>query len=76
MPARVLVAAPSTQEALAETLTDFAKAGIELLVIDGGDGTIRDVLTRRGQRLGRRWPTIVDHPVGQDQRAGARPGHA
>lgn len=42
----VLAATPRTQAELAEVLTDFARAGIELLVIDGGDGTIRDVLTQ------------------------------
>jgi diacylglycerol kinase (ATP) len=41
----VLAVTPRTQAELAEVLTDFARHGIELLVIDGGDGTIRDVLT-------------------------------
>ncbi|KQR87567.1 diacylglycerol/lipid kinase family protein [Sphingomonas sp. Leaf343] len=62
---RVMVAAPSTREALAETLAEFAAAGIDLLVIDGGDGTVRDVLSGAGDAWGRRWPAIVVIPSGK-----------
>ncbi len=61
----VLIAAPRTTEALVETLTGFARHGIELLVIDGGDGTVRDVLTAAGQLWGRNWPAIAVIPSGK-----------
>jgi diacylglycerol kinase family enzyme len=52
-------------EALAEVLTGFAQAGIDLLVIDGGDGTVRDVLTAAGSLWRREWPAIVVIPSGK-----------
>jgi hypothetical protein len=41
----VLYTAPDTFEALEDTLRDYAARGIGLLVVNGGDGTLRDVLT-------------------------------
>lgn len=38
-------AAPDTQEDLRRALADFAARGVDALVIDGGDGTVRDVAT-------------------------------
>ena len=43
--ARVLYAVPRTHVALVEVLRVFAREQIELLIVDGGDGTLRDVLT-------------------------------
>ena len=41
----LLYRGPRTFPALAQALREFCDAGIELLVVDGGDGTVRDVLT-------------------------------
>lgn len=41
----VSYAAPDTFEALEETLRDYAARDIGLLVVNGGDGTLRDVMT-------------------------------
>ena len=41
----VAYAAPETFEALEETLRDYAERRIGLLVVNGGDGTLRDVMT-------------------------------
>lgn len=41
----VLYTAPDTFEALEDTLRDYAARGIGLLVVNGGDGTLRDVMT-------------------------------
>jgi len=41
----VSYAAPDTFEALEETLRDYAARGVGLLVVNGGDGTLRDVMT-------------------------------
>jgi hypothetical protein len=40
-----LVAMPRSPAELTAALARFAETGIDLLVIDGGDGTVRDVLT-------------------------------
>ncbi|GGB18970.1 diacylglycerol kinase [Sphingomonas metalli] len=62
---RVIVTAPRTMEDLAEVLTDFAARGIDLLVIDGGDGTVRDVLTAAGDLWRGAWPAIAVIPSGK-----------
>lgn len=62
---RVMIAAPRTREALADTLAEFAAARIDLLVIDGGDGTVRDVLTGAGAIWGGDWPAIAVIPSGK-----------
>jgi len=41
----ILVAEPDTVEALTEVLRDFAKREVGLVIVDGGDGTVREVLT-------------------------------
>lgn len=38
-------AEPATPQELAETLADFREGGVDILCVDGGDGTVRDVLT-------------------------------
>lgn len=44
-PPDVPLAAPATPQALAADLAGFAQQGLDLLVIDGGDGTIREVVS-------------------------------
>ncbi len=61
----VLAATPRTQAELAEVLTDFARLNIELLVIDGGDGTIRDVLTCGATIWKDAWPKVAIVPSGK-----------
>jgi hypothetical protein len=41
----LLYRGPRTFPALVQTLREFREAGVELLIVDGGDGTVRDVLT-------------------------------
>ncbi|MBP0491228.1 diacylglycerol/lipid kinase family protein [Pararoseomonas indoligenes] len=43
--AGMLRSAPATPEALRFVLGDFAARGVDLLVVQGGDGTLREVLT-------------------------------
>lgn len=45
-PAGVLEALPQDADELHETLAWFASSGVGLIVMDGGDGTVRDVLSR------------------------------
>lgn len=61
----VLAVTPRTQAELAEVLTDFAQHGIELLVIDGGDGTIRDVLTAAATVWTGAMPRVAIVPSGK-----------
>ena len=61
----VLAASPATRAELRDVLATFAARGIDLLVIDGGDGTIRDVLTCAGDFWGTQWPRIAILPSGK-----------
>ncbi|MCC7266583.1 MAG: diacylglycerol kinase [Caulobacteraceae bacterium] len=44
LPAGVMGAEPDSQEDLREALAAFAEARVEALAIEGGDGTVRDIL--------------------------------
>jgi diacylglycerol kinase (ATP) len=61
----VLWAQPATAKALAETLAQFAAARIELLVVDGGDGTVRDVLSALPAAFGAAPPLLAVLPSGK-----------
>lgn len=61
----VLAVTPRTQAELIEVLTDFARHRIELLVIDGGDGTIRDVLTQAAKIWSGPRPHVAIVPSGK-----------
>lgn len=61
----VITATPRTRPALTGVLADFARQGIDLLAVDGGDGTVRDVLTAGAPIFGERWPRLVVLPKGK-----------
>lgn len=61
----VLNARPDGREELPSVMAQFAEAGIELLVINGGDGTVRDVLTAALPLYGDKWPAIAVLPKGK-----------
>ena len=63
--AHVALAIPKTKSELTATLADFAQSGIDLLVIDGGDGTVRDVLTHARDAFGPVLPRIAVLPMGK-----------
>lgn len=62
---RVLVAMPASRAELAGTLARFAGQNVELIVIDGGDGTVRDILTRGDAVFGETWPRLMVLPKGK-----------
>jgi len=64
-PDDVMLVRPATREALEVDLHAFAARGVELLVIDGGDGTIRDVLSLLPQTFGEVSPLIAVQPSGK-----------
>lgn len=63
--ANILVETPRTHAALRETLAGFAERGIDYLAVDGGDGTVRDVLTCGMGVFGDDWPPLVVLPKGK-----------
>ena len=52
-------AAPSTPAELRAALADFAGQGVDLLAVQGGDGTLREVLSALPQAFGERPPAIA-----------------
>ena len=64
-PDAVLLVEPATTEALEQDLQAFAQCGVSLLVIDGGDGTIRDVLSLATRIFGEAMPLIALIPSGK-----------
>lgn len=61
----VLVARPETRGDLPRVLGEFAAAGVSYLVINGGDGTVRDVLSAGLTVFGDAWPELAVLPKGK-----------
>ena len=64
-PPGVLEAMPGEPEELDDVLAWFARSGVDLVVIDGGDGTVRDVLSRVDRAYGERLPRFAIIPNGK-----------
>lgn len=63
--AGVRISAPENFDELTESLEDFAETGLDLLVIDGGDGAVREVLSRAPEAFGERMPRFAVLPSGK-----------
>jgi hypothetical protein len=50
---------------LFEVLARFASMGVDYIAIDGGDGTVRDVLTCGAPSFGDDWPPLIVLPKGK-----------
>lgn len=50
---------------MAEILADFAARRVDCIAIDGGDGTVRDVLSCGAGIFGESWPMLVILPHGK-----------
>jgi hypothetical protein len=61
-PEGTLFAKPRTKDALVQALQEFAANDVDLIVVDGGDGTVRDVLTRIPAAFGERQPRLAVVP--------------
>ncbi|RKF22472.1 diacylglycerol kinase [Altericroceibacterium spongiae] len=61
----VMTVIPETQGELDDALVRFAREKVDYLAIDGGDGTIRDVLTRGARSFGDNWPDLIILPNGK-----------
>lgn len=62
---QLLSAAPETRDAMVEVLADYARRGVDLLVIDGGDGTVRDVISAAAPIFGNALPLLALLPHGK-----------
>lgn len=63
--ANIFVAQPPDTARLKQELTRFAARGIDYLVINGGDGTVRDVLTAGQDVFDKVWPDVAVLPKGK-----------
>lgn len=61
----ISVARPETREDIGAALAAFSDEGIDYLIINGGDGTVRDVLTMGQGIFGPRWPELAVLPKGK-----------
>ncbi len=61
----VLVASPTKRSELFEILAEFAEKRVDYIAVDGGDGTVRDVLTCGASAFGDTWPAIIVLPSGK-----------
>lgn len=61
----MLVETPDRRSELQAILARFAERRIDYLVVDGGDGTVRDVLTCGAGIFGESWPTMIVLPNGK-----------
>ena len=63
--ADVLVETPAERGDIVRAVERFAAAGVDLLVVNGGDGTVRDVLTCGLPVFGTDWPALAVLPKGK-----------
>ncbi len=61
----VMIAEPADRDRLPAVLADFAARGVDYLIIDGGDGTVRDILTSGQAVFGDDWPALAVLPKGK-----------
>lgn len=65
LPGVVVAVAPEEPAELFATLRRFAAEGVDLVVVDGGDGTVREVLTRLPEAFDGRIPRLAVVPNGK-----------
>ena len=65
LPDGIVVEEPKTREELRDVLARHARRGLDLVVIAGGDGTVRDVLSRGGDLWADKGPDIAFLPRGK-----------
>lgn len=62
---RIILATPEKRGKITDVLADFAARGVDYLIISGGDGTVRDVLTCGAGVFGNDWPVLAVLPKGK-----------
>ncbi|WP_379548519.1 diacylglycerol/lipid kinase family protein [Qipengyuania sp. DSG2-2] len=61
----IRVEQPQRRRDLKDAMQRFVDSGVELLVINGGDGTVRDALTGGNMVFGDKWPDLAVLPRGK-----------
>jgi hypothetical protein len=69
------VAQPRDHAELVDALTRFAREGVELIVIDGGDGTVRDIVSSIHHAYTDQWPVFAILPSGKTNVIAGEVGH-
>jgi len=69
------VSQPRDHGQLVDDLKRFAQDGVELIVIDGGDGTVRDVVSNIHHAYGDQWPSFAILPSGKTNVIAGEVGH-
>jgi hypothetical protein len=59
IPPELPSAVPATTDELRTALAGFAERGTRLLIVSGGDGTLRDILGLLPETFGANWPRIA-----------------
>ena len=65
VPDGVIATSPRRREEIPGILADFARQRVDCIAIDGGDGTVRDVLTCGAGVFGDSWPALIILPNGK-----------
>jgi hypothetical protein len=63
--ANLLIETPDKRSELQDVLARFAERRVDYLVVAGGDGTVRDVLTCGEGYFGETWPPLIIVPSGK-----------
>ena len=63
--ANLLVETPERRSELQDVLARFAERRVDYIVVAGGDGTVRDVLTCGSGYFGESWPPLIIVPSGK-----------
>ena len=63
--ANLLVETPEQRSELQDVLARFAERRVDYIVVVGGDGTVRDVLTCGAGYFGESWPPLIIVPSGK-----------
>jgi len=63
--ATLLIETPEQRSELQDVLAHFAERRVDYLVVVGGDGTVRDVLTCGEGYFGESWPPLIIVPSGK-----------
>lgn len=61
----VIVRTPHKRGELPAIIAEFAAERVDYIAIDGGDGTVRDVLTCGAGVFGDAWPSLIVLPTGK-----------
>jgi len=61
----IIMRSPDKRSELAGVLEHFASQRVDYIAIDGGDGTVRDVLTCGAGVFGENWPALIVLPNGK-----------